>query len=70
MKESFFSIIITAYNSEKYIKRCISSLLNQNFGDYEIIIIDDCSTDNTPDVVKNLQKDYPCIRYFRNEKNL
>ena len=55
MKESFFSIIITAYNSEKYIKRCISSLLNQNFGDYEIIIIDDCSTDNTSNVIKNIK---------------
>ena len=53
MKSAFFSIIITAYNSEKYIRQCISSVLNQNYGDLELIIVDDCSNDNTLEIVKS-----------------
>ncbi len=55
MKSSFFSIVITAYNSEKYIKQCIFSVLNQNFGDYELIIVDDCSYDNTLEIIKKIE---------------
>ena len=47
MKEPFFSIVITAYNTEKYIKQCICSVINQKLGNCEIIIVDDCSSDNT-----------------------
>ena len=54
MKRPFFSIVITAYNSEKYIKQCIFSVLNQNFGEYELIIIDDCSSDNTLKVIEKI----------------
>ena len=45
------SVIVPVYNTEKYLKKCIDSLLNQNFEDYEIIVIDDGSTDNTKDVL-------------------
>ncbi len=54
MKSSFFSIVITAYNSEKYIKQCIFSVLNQNFREYELIIVDDGSNDNTLKILKNI----------------
>lgn len=49
-----FTIIITAYNIEKYINRAIESALNQEFKDYEILVVDDCSTDDTLKLVDNL----------------
>ena len=52
MKNNFFSIIITSYNSSHYIDRAIKSVTKQNFKDYEIILVDDCSNDGTIDLVK------------------
>ena len=43
----FFSVIIPAYNAEKYLPKALSSLYNQTFADYEVIIVDDGSTDRT-----------------------
>ncbi len=46
MTEPFFSIIIPLFNSEKYIEKTLESISNQNFNDFEVIIINDGSTDN------------------------
>lgn len=42
-----FSIIVPVYNVEKYLEKCINSILNQSFSDYELILVDDGSTDNS-----------------------
>lgn len=52
MTNPFFSIIIPTYNRALLIERAIQSLLKQSFNDFEIIIVDDGSTDNTEDVIK------------------
>ena len=71
MKKFFFTIIVPVYNSEKFIKRCISSILNQNFFDYEIIIINDCSTDASNRICKKFRQDnLNKIKLIKNEKNL
>lgn len=53
-----FSVIIPVYNAEKYINQCISSLLNQEYTDYELILVNDCSTDRSLEVCEEFQKKY------------
>ena len=50
----FLSIIIPVYNSTQYLSECVNSLLNQSFNDFEILLVDDQSTDNSPDICRNL----------------
>jgi len=56
-KGSFVSIIIPARNEEKLIKKCLSSLVNQTHSNYEIIVIDDDSTDKTIEKIQSLTND-------------
>ncbi|MBI2591655.1 MAG: glycosyltransferase [Candidatus Brennerbacteria bacterium] len=63
------SIIMPTYNRVNFINRAIESVLAQSFGDWEFIIIDDASTDNTPAVLKAWHDKDKRIIYIRNEKN-
>lgn len=62
------SIIIPVYNAEKYIKECITHVLNQSYNDYEILIIDDGSHDSTKFLAKDIANNNNLIRYFYNNK--
>ena len=58
----YFSIIIPVYNKENFIARTLESVLSQSFGDYEIIIVNDGSTDSSREII--MQFEDPRIRYF------
>lgn len=62
------SVIIPNYNNGIYLKKCISSILQQTFIPNEIIIVDDCSRDDSVDIIKNFEKNYNiCKGIFLNE---
>lgn len=62
------SVIMPAYNAEKYIQEAIDSILCQNISDFELIVINDCSQDRTEQLI--LSYSDPRIVYVKNEKNL
>lgn len=66
--EELVSIIMPSYNTAHFIKETIESVLAQSYRNWELIIVDDCSIDNTDKVVSEYLKDER-IRYIKNEKN-
>ena len=70
MKKPEISVVSSTYNrSEKFLPRAIKSVLNQNFQNFELIIVDDASDDNTPEVVKSFQEKDKRIQYIRRKEN-
>lgn len=67
---SALSVVMPVYNGEKYLKEAIESVLNQTFGDFEFIIINDGSTDKTEEIVKEFAQKDERIVYEKNEKNM
>lgn len=68
IRKPFFSIVIPTYNRSNLLKVAIEITLLQTFRDFELIISNNCSTDNTREVVKSFKDKR--IRYFENEKNI
>ena len=66
--DELVSIIMPSYNTAKYIAESIKSVLAQTYTSWELLIVNDCSTDNTDEVVKLFLSDER-IRYFKNQKN-
>ena len=62
------SIIMPSYNTAEFIAESIQSVLEQSYEDWELLIVDDCSTDNTDEVVKPYLSDER-IKYLKNERN-
>lgn len=50
------SVIVPVYNSEKYLKRCLDSIIAQTYNNLEIIIVNDGSTDNSTDIIREYKK--------------
>lgn len=69
MVDNLVSIVTPLYNSEKFIEETIESVLKQTYSNWEMLIVDDCSTDLGPSIVKKYSKKDSRIKYIRMEKN-
>lgn len=70
MQVPLFSIIVTSYNREKYIAEALDSILSQSFLDYELILIDDCSSDKTFQIALTYKNKFDNFTFHQNEKNI
>lgn len=64
------SVLMTTYNREKYVAEAIESVLASTFKNFELIIVDDCSVDNTVSIIKEYECTDDRIKVYVNEKNL
>lgn len=69
MAKPFFSVIVPVHNASKYIDKCLCSIINQTFTNYEVLIIDDASEDNTVEVIEKIIKKYYNFRIYKLKKN-
>lgn len=63
------SVVMPAFNSEKTIEKAISSVLSQTYGNFELIIVDDCSVDGTSDIIEAFKEKDSRIIHLKNERN-
>ncbi len=66
---ALISVIIPCFNVEKYLEKCVESILNQSYSNLEVLLCDDGSTDETWEVIKQLQNKDVRVRSFQNAKN-
>src|SRR5262249_25662192 len=66
---SSVDIVIPCYNYGRYLQNCVQSILQQRGVDVRILIIDDASTDDSPDVGRDLARTHPQVSFVRHERN-
>ncbi len=69
MGNPLVSVLVPTFNKGEFIEEAIESVLTQTYGNFELIIVDDCSSDNTANIVKKFLYDKR-VRFFQNDKNL
>lgn len=69
MNTPLFSVIIPTYNSQDYVMQAVYSVENQTCKNYECIIVDDGSTDNTKNILKELKETYENLQVYENAEN-
>lgn len=68
-QEILVSIVVAVYNGASTLPRCLDSLVNQTWKNIEIICVNDCSKDNSEEILVGYQKNYPQIRIINHEEN-
>lgn len=61
------SVIVPVYNVEKYLRKCLDSLVNQTIDDYEVILVNDGSKDSSQEIINEYKNTYSCIKSFEKE---
>ena len=69
MKEKI-SVLIPTYNVDKFVEKAVRSIMLQSYDNLEIIIVDDCSADNTFSILQKLANEDSRIKLFRNKENM
>ena len=69
MNKPLVSVIMGIYNTADTLERAVLSVVNQTYPNWELIMCDDCSTDNTYEVAKSLADKYPNIKVVKNDEN-
>ncbi len=64
------SVVLPCYNGERYLREAVKSIMDQTFTDWELIIVDDWSSDTTPNIIRELVKEDKRIKSIRNSENL
>ena len=71
IKQQFlFNIIVPVFNSEKYIEKCINSIIKQSYKNFQVKIVDDCSTDSTFEIASKICSNYKNFDIFKNSRRL
>ena len=63
------SILMNNYNYAQFISEALQAIVDQSFQPYEVIVVDDASTDNSVEIIESFSRKYPYIQLIRNEKN-
>ena len=64
------TLVIPVYNSEKYIGRCLDSILNQTYNDVDILVINDGSKDKSKEIIEEYQRKYNNIKLINQENTI
>ena len=64
------TIALPVFNGANYVREALNSCVNQDYDDYEVLVVDDASTDETGDIVQQVCDRHPRVRYLRNESNI
>ncbi|MDR2207316.1 MAG: glycosyltransferase family 2 protein [Flavobacteriaceae bacterium] len=68
-KNPLFSILVANYNNGRYFKECYESIIRQTYQNFEVIIVDDGSEDNSVELIENIIAENPKFKLYQNEKN-
>ncbi len=68
MEKEKISVIVSVYNTRKYVKKCIESILNQTYENLELILVEDKSTDHSLEILKEYEN-HPKVLLIENEEN-
>ncbi|MCE3233914.1 MAG: putative glycosyltransferase protein [Vampirovibrio sp.] len=66
----YVSFLIPCFNYARYLRECLDSILNQSFTNFEVLILDDASTDETPELAREIAATDSRVQYYRHEKNI
>ena len=69
-KQFFFNIIVPVFNAEKYLEKCLNSIIRQSYKNYQVKIVDDCSTDTSYEVASTICANFENFKIYRNKRRL